>query len=378
MKAYVQWMRDTALPRWAQNGFDAKCGRFVERLDSGARPLAVPYRAMVQARQIYVYAHAEALGWHPEGGRLAEAAMSTLLRDYLDTDGTTASFAFSIDPETGRVVSHVRDSYAHAFILFAIAQLYALNGDKALWALAGKVTAFLERDMLDLSHGGVIDTLPASSPTKRQNPQMHLLEAYLALELARPGQGYLERAASLLGLFRERMVDARNDVLLEHFAEDWGSHPEAAKARIFEPGHHYEWVWLLRRYEELSGTDHRDWRMRLMASASDYGHSPSGLIYDEMTADKIVAKSSHRLWPHTEAIKAAVVQHRDGDEQAAAWAGRMSQTLFDHFLDQPFTGGWTDHRQSDLSPLVDYVPASSLYHLFLAAAEADAGFASPG
>jgi mannose-6-phosphate isomerase len=356
------------------SGFNAETDRFFERLDGGALPLDIPHRAMVQARQIYVYAHAEALGWFPGGGALAEKAMATLVRDYAETDGNVTSFVFSIDPEARVVASVVRDSYTHAFILFAIAQLYMLNGDRALWSLAEKTTAFLEREMLDATHGGVVDVLPATSPTKRQNPQMHLLEAYLALEIANPGEGYLERAANLVSLFRQSMVDPNTDVLLEHFSEDWGSHPDPAKAKIFEPGHHYEWAWLLHRYEGLSGTDHSDWRKRLMESATNHGLSPAGLIYDEVTSDKIVSKASFRLWPHTEAIKAAGVRHREGDSGAETFANRMASSLLSHFLDTPFTGGWTDQRAPDLSSVVDYVPASSLYHLFLAAAEADACF----
>jgi mannose-6-phosphate isomerase len=374
VKAYIDWVKERALPRWATSGFDAKTDRFFERLGRGALPLDIPHRAMVQARQIYVYAHAEALGWFPGGSALADKAMTTLVRDYAETDGNITSFAFSIDPATRAVTSAVRDSYTHAFILFAIAQLFMLNGDKALWSLAETTTAFLEREMLDATHGGVVDALPAMSSAKRQNPQMHLLEAYLALEMANPGQGYLERAGKLVSLFRQRMVDVDAEVLLEHFSEDWGSHPDPAKAKIFEPGHHYEWVWLLHRYEGLSGTDHSDWRTRLMTSATSHGLSPVGLIYDEVTSDKIVCKESFRLWPHTEAIKAAAVQHLEGDREAETFAKRMASGLLDHFLDKPFTGGWTDQCAPDLSPIVDYVPASSLYHLFLAAAEADACF----
>jgi mannose/cellobiose epimerase-like protein (N-acyl-D-glucosamine 2-epimerase family) len=57
--------------------------------------------------------------------------------------------------------------------------------------------------------------------------------------------------------------------------------------------------------------------------------------------------------------------------QAYAFAERMGTILADHFLDTPFIGGWTDQITEAGAPKVDYVPASSLYHLFLAATEAD-------
>ena len=61
----------------------------------------------------------------------------SLLRDFGDRDGDTMRFAFAIGPAGGRV-SQVRDAYAHAFILFAIASLYRLNGDPALLDIADR------------------------------------------------------------------------------------------------------------------------------------------------------------------------------------------------------------------------------------------------
>ncbi len=371
MKSFVNWNREQALPVWATQGFDTAHGRFVERLDRSGRPLAVPHRAMVQARQTYVYAHAAELGWYAPGAALAETAMASLRRDFCEEGAEVASVAFSIDPASGRQVSATRDSYTHAFVLFAIAHLHRLNGDPALMALAGRITAFVERDMVDPVHGGVVDALPAAGSAKRQNPQMHLLEAYLALEEAVPGQGWLERADTLVSLFHRHMAKADRGVLLEHFAHDWSPHADPAMGNVFEPGHHYEWAWLLDRHARLSGQDQGEWRAILHATAARHGHAPGGLIHDEVDASGQVVRPSHRLWPHTEAIKAAVVRHRDGDAEAFGQARRMAALLEAHFLAGPFAGGWTDHISPTGDPLVDYVPASSLYHLFLAATEAD-------
>ena len=338
MKNYVDWNRERALPLWATHGYDAVRSRFVERLDQNACALPVPHRAMVQARQIYVYAHAAELGWFA-GGAQAEAAMTSLRRDFCDDGTATASIAFSIDPVSGMRLSEMRDSYTHAFILFATAHLYRLTGDAKLLAFADRITTFIEREMTDNVHGGVIDALPTVSDAKRQNPQMHLLEAYLALEEAAPGRGWIERADRLVALFHDRLTLADHGVLLEHFARDWTDHPNPAMRAVFEPGHHYEWAWLLDRYQRLSGRGDSSWRARLDQIAAGHGHAPSGLIYDEVGADGRVSKPSHRLWPHTEAIKAAVVRHRWGDPEALPFARQMAALLADHFLDLPFEGG---------------------------------------
>ena len=62
------WVVEDALPLWGETGFDAARGSFIERLTFEGAPMhAAPRRAMVQARQIYVFSHAALLGWRPRG-----------------------------------------------------------------------------------------------------------------------------------------------------------------------------------------------------------------------------------------------------------------------------------------------------------------------
>ena len=369
MMAYVDWVVGEALPAWSTLGYDREAGRFRERLDPAGAPLAVPHRAMVQARQIYVFAHAAQLGWFPAGRALAETAMASLLRDFCTETSTQASFAFSID-SAGRTVSDVRDAYTHAFVLFALAWLHRLNGEARLLELADKTIAFIDEALVDKVHGGLFDASPVTVRDKRQNPLMHLLEAYLFLDLAAPGRGYRERAATLVALFKQRLFRAQPGILIEHFGEDWARHADAAKADLFEPGHHFEWVWLLAEYGGRSGEDVEPWAARLHETARRHGIGEDGLIFDEVRADFTAMKRSHRVWPHTEAIKAGAARHAAGDPDGFDLARDMASALMARFLGRPFAGGWIDHVGEDGEPLVDYVPASSLYHLFLAAAEA--------
>jgi mannose/cellobiose epimerase-like protein (N-acyl-D-glucosamine 2-epimerase family) len=369
MKAYVDWVVQQALPTWASSGFDAARGRFQERLDLAGKPIVLPHRAMVQARQIYVFAHAAQLGCFAEGRRLAETAMASMLGDFCVETPDQASFAFSIDPRGG-IVSDVRDAYTHAFVLFALAWVYRLNGDERMLTIADKTIAFIEDRLTDPVHGGLFDAVPAPSRDKRQNPLMHLLEAYLFLDQAASGRGYLERAAGLVALFKHRLYRAEPGVLLEHFGYDWLPHGDPAKADVFEPGHHFEWVWLLATYGGQVGETVEPWASRLHETACRYGIDGDGLIFDEVGADLTPRKRSHRIWPHTEAIKAAVARDAAGDAHALDLADGMSSVLMARFLGRPFAGGWVDHLSEAGEPLVDYVPASTLYHIFLAAAEA--------
>lgn len=359
---YLDWITASALPAWAAHGFDRHAGRFHERLDWTGAPIAVPHRAMVQARQIFAFAHAAELGWAKDEAGLAEVAMAALLRDFATDTGDETSFAFAIDPASGAVGAAQRDAYAHAFILFALAALHQLNGDPRLLEIADRVIRFVERRLTDPQHGGLFDALPAPAE-KRQNPHMHLLEAYLLLARTAPGRGHEERAAALVALFRRHFL--RDGVLIEHFTPDW-----SVAQPVWEPGHHFEWVWLLDEYAALTGERLAPEMDALYQSAAQRGGAADGLVIDALAPDGAILQSSHRIWPHSEAIKAAATR---GD---TALADTMAAILMQHFLDRPFAGGWIDHVSAEGEPLVDYVPASTLYHLVLAASVAAKSFAA--
>jgi mannose-6-phosphate isomerase len=40
--------------------------------------------------------------------------------------------------------------------------------------------------------------------------------------------------------------------------------------------------------------------------------------------------------------------------------------LLDTFVGRPIPGGWIDHIDEHGEPIVSFIPASTLYHLFLA------------
>ena len=83
-----------------------------------------------------------------------------------------------------------------------------------------------------------------------------------------------------------------------------------------------------------------------------------------MSLDRRPLKRSTRLWPHTEGAKAGVARHAAGEPQGLIFCAEMLQTLNEIFLGRPFPGGWIDHFDANLEPIVSYVPASSLYHLY--------------
>jgi mannose/cellobiose epimerase-like protein (N-acyl-D-glucosamine 2-epimerase family) len=366
---YREQVRGILLPFWCDRGFDRGSHAFVERLDFHGREVAdVPRRAMVQARQIYVFAHAARVGVVGSAGERAEAAMQSLLRRYLDDNDASRGFAFSVD-SAGRRVSDLRDSYSQAFILFALAAAYRLSGSRCYLDIARATNDFVERCLIDPDDGGLFDSCPVESRLKRQNPVMHLLEAYLELHEATCDGFWLDKASGIVDLFSTRLLSRTFRALPERFACNWTLSQGGPRATVFEPGHHFEWVWLLAWFDAAAGADHSASRDLLWRTACDHGLSSSRFCLDEVGLDYRVSKASIRLWPHTEGVKAARCRMSSGDPAAAAVAVDMYRALLGGFLGRPFAAGWIDHVDAAGAPMVDYVPASSLYHIYCASIE---------
>jgi len=87
-----------------------------------------------------------------------------------------------------------------------------------------------------------------------------------------------------------------------------------------------------------------------------------GVILDVVRDNLLRQRSSNRLWPHAEAIKAACCMTGAAPDGATGLCDDIWAALFGAVLDQPLTSGWIDHFQ-DKTPLVVYISNISPYHL---------------
>ncbi len=363
-----RWVVTHALPLWGGAGFDSARGSFIERLTFEGAPLtSAPRRAMVQARQIYVFSHAALLGWQPQGRTIALEAAHRLISGYHGVDGAPG-WIFSIHPD-GAVCDARRDFYAHSFALFGLAWAYRLEPEPRFLSAALATLRVLDQHFASRT-GGYHSALPADAGRREQNPHMHLFEAMLAWFEATGRELFLARAGELHEMMAGRFFQRETGILAEYFDGSWS--PRAGiPGRICEPGHHFEWSWLLRRYAALAGREDPPIAKALKDFGDRHGFDSEGFVVDELLDDGRVHKASRRCWPHTESIKAEVASFELGDGNAAARAAQTIQRLLAVFLGRPVAGGWVDHVDAHGAPIVDFIPASTLYHVFLAAAEAD-------
>jgi len=374
------WLTDCLLPFWASDGFETESGAFVEKFEASGLPSRDDYtRLRVQARQIFVFAHAAAAGYSETGLELATGAYA-----FLDAHAWDAEKGgwFHRLSRRGAVLDCTKDCYDHAFVLLALAWLYRASGEGKYLARAGETFGFLESG-LGVSRAGGFDGFAehqvapgtALPLPRRQNPHMHLLEALLALHEVSGEAIWLARAEQLLQLFERHFLDPASGQLVEYFDRDWREVPEGGR-HLREPGHFFEWVWLLQRYAAQSGDDRvsapsqglYDWAWRFGVDRD--GPAPD-VVFEELDPQgQMLAGGSKRLWPQTEGVKACLALYeRTEDPEALVGARRLLAGLFRTFagLEIP---RWREQVDRDGGLIRPGMPASSLYHLYLAVAEA--------
>ncbi len=373
----LAWLLDICLPYWAEHGVNKEAGSFVECLDHKGRPQREhPTRLRVQARQTYVFSHAYRISKDERWAELARMGFEFLTRfGWADDPG---GWVHRLTP-AGDVLDDRRDAYDHAFVLFALAW-YGLSVDKtAAMPWIERSLSFLDAHMTSpdggffeerLAGDGTTNLAPGTTLPRRQNPHMHLLEAFLALHDLTGDPSMLDRAGQMIDLFKAYFFDQATGSLAEFFTQDWQLR-DGVEGMLREPGHQFEWVWLLHQY---AGKDHHalapDYATSLYQWSIEHGTRDDAgrrIAIDNVLSSGTAKDVSARLWPQTEMIKAGLIRAHTDDNGTQVAHDAMA-TLFRHYLDQD-TGIWCDQIDAARKPVSTTIPASSLYHIMVAFTE---------
>ena len=369
-------LRRHLLPRFLATGRDPQ-GGFVERFDWHGVPVDPGFRRVrVAGRQTYVAAHA-AIGGMEEAWPLAEEGARYLTTACQREDGL---FVSRLSPD-GRVIDPEPDLYDNAFALFGLAWWYRASGEAAALRSASSCITGIEQKLRSPSGHGFLSR-PGQDARHEQNPHMHLFEAALVWAAFTGGAQFGELATRLFALCRQHLFDEESGTLAELYDGKWQRVPSPENAAI-EPGHHYEWVWLLHRYADLTGhTEARSIAERLYGFAHRWGHDrKSGLVVSAVDPSGAVLADDLRIWPNLEYLKARIARReaaeKSNEQASAGEIDLVADRVVRYFLDPPSKtaatpakGLWIDWLRSDAATLnCDHVPASTLYHIMLAFTE---------
>jgi mannose/cellobiose epimerase-like protein (N-acyl-D-glucosamine 2-epimerase family) len=365
----VTWLNDYAYPLWAREGVDTHNGGFVELLDQQGKGIAKPRRARVQPRQIYSFAMAKQFGWHGDYQSIVRRGLDYFVAHYRREDGLFRTLC----DVNGKQLDDRAFLYDQAFALLSFASgASALDSHAEYESQALALRNAIQLQLKTHEKGFVSsDSISHSGGEIREsNPHMHLLEACIAWSRIGSDSGWSMWVEELTDLAMEKFIQP-NGALKEFFTDDWHPAP-GIPGRIVEPGHQFEWAWLLLQCNRNDTRRRRDAALKLISIGESYGVR-HGVAINALLDDFSIHDANARCWCQTERIKAAILAGQiTGEEQYWSMAVNAVEGL-QRYLDTPIKGLWLDNLQAD-GVLVDApAPASSFYHIIAAIAQLDEG-----
>jgi mannose-6-phosphate isomerase len=356
------WLIDAA-NRWRSN-LNGGPPLFPERMSICGEKDPCPHRLFVQARHVFAYCEIGRLGWSGPWRPMVEANIDFLVARGRRADGL---YIHRFDPDGG-VFDHRADLYDQAFMLLALAYAARALERGDLFAVAEALDDALDAQWR-LPHGGYHEGDIAACPPFRQNPHMHLLESFIALD-ALSGNPRWRRDAEHVGrLCAGSFLHRETGALIEIFDADLNP-IDGEEGDVVEPGHCFEWAWLFERLAQWGFPEAIRISDGLVRFGRRHGLDPiRGVAINEIRTNGSIRNPSARLWPQTERLKAALARYRRSGEAeeyaeaAAAYAGLVK------YFDTPARGVWRDKLKPDGAWVDEPAPGSSLYHIACAMAE---------
>ncbi|MDI1328786.1 AGE family epimerase/isomerase [Pseudomonas sp.] len=342
-----QHFQDVIVPLWQGPGWNADMALPYEALDAGQQPLPPQrYRAMACARQLYLFS--SLIGQVPAAEERAAALFRSLQQHFHDAEH--GGWFYSIDPQ-GAPLDQRKDLYTHAFILFACAHYWGkvreplvesvLNATLEVLAQRfatgdGLYEASLDRDWSSLDSGPL------------QNPLMHLAEAFLATLSVREDIAVQRALVELCTAMQKRFIDPHHSVLMEK--------PLGAVDNWFEPGHQFEWYFLLESSPLLHGSKLHASLERAFVLTEQLGVDPqTGAVTAMLDLNGSAKDATQRIWAQAEYLRALTLRpNSEGSVQ------RQLQALQQRFL---HAGGWYECRDEQGEVSRKDMPSTTPYHL---------------
>ncbi len=358
---FRDWLRARALPLWSTLG-QRDDGAFAEVLALDGRRVDAARRARVQARQIYVFARAGLMGWEGPWKRIVVAGLENLEADFVRADGQMRT---RLTPD-GSPLDETAMVYDQAFLLLALAAALKAGVGGADVETRGQA---LLRLLLERSGENGALREEGTHPFQ-SNAHMHLLEAALAWEEVSDAPVWTQASDRIVELACTTFIDPKTGRLREFFDATWA--PAAGEdGRLVEPGHQFEWAWLLARYASARrNAEVLAVAQRLHARGREGVCVRRRVAVNALNDDGEMRTMRARLWPQSDWLKSALILAEGAPEQGrTAYLEDAAEALRALWLYLTPDGLWRDTLLENGKFIEEPSPASSLYHIVAAFAQ---------
>jgi mannose/cellobiose epimerase-like protein (N-acyl-D-glucosamine 2-epimerase family) len=280
-----------------------------------------------------------------------------LTRTFQDSDH--GGWFYSVDAR-GVPLDTTKDLYTHAFVVFACAEYARRSDNHEALKLVHSTTALIQSNFAtdgDLFNAALNVDFSTVTGTPLQNPMMHLTEAWLAACTATRDNVFGAALRRLAGAVARHFVHGPSGCVAEL--------PIGTSGNRLEPGHQFEWYWLVRQAGALfDGTGLAEALARAFTFAQQHGVDPdNGGVCASLDEAGNIIDSTQRIWAQTEYLR-ALACHDDAAVRAALpqQIARFQRC----FLQER---GWFECKTSNGEVARADMPSTTPYHLATAYAE---------
>ena len=365
--ALQDWALNHAFTLWHRIGVDPTNGAFYEKVGQTETPQNLPRRARVTPRQIYCFCMAGKLGWDGPWRDIVKAGTTYFFNNFFRVDG----FVRSLIGADGSILDDEAVLYDQAFALFALANIQSVMPEFDDPESRAKALLVALRQQQSSPLGGFKEFSTKALPLL-SNPHMHLLEATLEWAKISKDPIWQQQANEIAELCLKKFIDPEIGCVREYFDGEWAPQ-EGIDGQKFEPGHQYEWGWLLLRWgQSINRPDAIEAALKMIGLAEEVGIDHSrGVAYNVMLKDLSIYDLKSRLWPQTERIKACLLAAeltRDYQYLQSVIEGAKG---LNKYLATPIKGLWYDTMTPSGELIAEDAPASSFYHVICSIVELD-------
>ncbi len=357
LRAHLQ---SALIPWWVEHSPDTEFGGFLCELERDGSVRSGEKMLVSQARQIWSFARLWRSGYRDDP-RVHDAAvrgLHFLLRHFWDREH--GGFIYRAE-RAGRVQSDRKDTYAHAFVIYAGVEFHRAFGDPAGLQVAQAAFDALERHAKDPEYPGYFSQLSRDwdvgrrgRASKSMNTQLHLLEAFSELYAETRDQTVGRRLKEILDALVEHAYLPSYGCCIELFQRNWQPFSEGWGGRRNQTtsyGHNVEFAWLMQRAREVLELPEQPYRsvaLSLIDHALEYGwHSQAGALCSEGPLQGSPSDCTMSWWPQAENLVALDWAWRaTGQTKYLAALERQAAWVIEHQADQQF-GGWWDEVAPD-------------------------------
>jgi mannose-6-phosphate isomerase len=337
---------DVVLPMWRGPGFNTALELPYEAVSADDhQPLpAERYRAMACARQLFTFAQA------------GDAAHAQVLFDSLRRtfqDPVHGGWFYSVDAQ-GVPLDTTKDLYTHAFVVFACAEYGRRFDNRDALKLVHSTSALIQSQFAaqdDLFNAALTADFGSVTGTPIQNPLMHLTEAWLAACEATRDNVFGAALRRLTSAVARHFVHAPTGCIAEL--------PIGTSDNRLEPGHQFEWFWLVRQGGALfEGTGLAEALQRAFDFAQRHGVDPdTGGVCASLDETGGIKDATQRIWAQTEYLRALACH----DDSLARDALPRQIELFQQRFLRP--QGWFECKTPSGDVARADMPSTTPYHL---------------